>query len=44
MAILDWSEIDSTKNTAIKRAEREGKDWFHEWLSLSEMFSKVLIF
>lgn len=44
MAILDWSEMDSTKNTAIKRAEREGKNWFHEWLSTSEILSKVLIF
>jgi hypothetical protein len=44
MAILDWSAMDSTKNTAIKRAEKESKDWFHEWISTSGLLSKVLMF
>lgn len=44
MGILDWSEMSKTKNTAIKRAERESRQWFAEWLTSPDVLSKVLMF
>jgi len=44
MGILDWSEMNKTTNTAIKRAERECKEWFAEWLDSPDVLFKVLSF